>query len=190
MSFQIYSQAFLTPLSIKFNSSSNHTLNKCVYRPRSIRLALASPPPLRPSNSNVPPPDHRPPLTHPIIGEKALSNAIQSSADGSNLVVVMFHARWCRVCKTLASKLDRIIPNFPNVTWLSVDFAQIENKPLCASLDVKILPTFHFYKPIQSLHDGPIDSFTAGPFGAKRLVEHLEDFYQLTEKGNDMKTSS
>ena len=185
-------QAFLTPLSIKLNTASNKTFNKCVYRHRSIHLTLASPPPpLRPSNSNTPPSDHRPPLTHPITGEKDLSNAIESTPHESNLVVVMFHARWCRVCKTLATKLDRIIPNFPNVTWLSVDFANIENKPLCANLDVKILPTFHFYKPIQSLHDGPVDSFTAGPFGAKRLVEHLEAFQcQLTEKESDLRTSS
>lgn len=99
-------------------------------------------------------------------------------ASTSPFVVVMFHARWCRTCKTLAAKLPRVARDFPTVAWVSIDFAEMENKPLCAELSVKLLPTFHIYGRRDADGDAQmalLEQFTAGPFGVKRLVERLHD---------------
>lgn len=77
------------------------------------------------------------------------------------------------MCKTLAAKIPRVAPDFPNVSWLRVDFAELDNKHLCRDIGVKMLPTFRFYRPGMTADDKALDSFTTGPFGVKRLEERL-----------------
>lgn len=91
---------------------------------------------------------------------------------GDSLVVVCFVANWCRVCRTLLTKVRRLSSAHPELVFVTVDFAHEDNKPLCSALGVKLLPTFHFYR---GTHDaaGFSDQFTAGPFGIKRLIERL-----------------
>ncbi|KAI0567684.1 thioredoxin [Gracilaria domingensis] len=144
--------------------------SKCQRRPPHLSVATP-PPPVRPSDKSSSN-EHASPA-QPLVGAESLQRALLT-APPEKLVVVMFHARWCRVCKTLGSKLFRVAEQFPDVMWLSIDFAELENKPLCAKLGVKLLPTFRFYKP-QADIDQAVDHFTTGPFGAKRLVEHLEE---------------
>lgn len=78
------------------------------------------------------------------------------------------------MCKTLSSKLYRVTQRFPNILWLAVDFAEVPNKQLSSQLGVRLLPTFRFYQPGANIDDA-LDHFTSGPFGAKRLIERLED---------------
>ncbi|CAN8073304.1 unnamed protein product [Agarophyton chilense] len=156
-----------TPLRLSPTVLPPHS--KCHRRP--LQLSVATPPPpLRPSDKSSSH-EHASPA-QPLVGAESLQRALLTTPPGK-LVAVMFHARWCRVCKTLAPKLHRVAEQFPDVIWLSVDFAELPNKPLSAQLGVKLLPTFRFYNPQANIDDA-VDHFTTGPFGVKRLVEHLE----------------
>ncbi|PXF46751.1 Thioredoxin-like 2, chloroplastic [Gracilariopsis chorda] len=161
--------AFTNPSPLRNVTSFGPLSPTCHRRPPQLSIA-SPPPPLRPSDKGLPQ-EHASPA-EPLMGADALRTAL-NAAPTDKLVVVMFHARWCRVCRTLSSKLFRVAEDFPNVVWFSVDFAELPNKPLCARLNVKLLPTFRFYKPKADI-DEALDHFTTGPFGAKRLVEHLE----------------
>lgn len=133
---------------------------------------MATPsPPLRPSDKSTPHETASPAL--PVVGAEALQREL-TIAPADKFIVVMFQARWCRVCKTLSSKLSRVAERFPNVVWLGVDHVEVPNKELCSQLNVKLLPTFRFYQPGAAIDDA-LDHFTIGPFGAKRLIERLED---------------
>lgn len=160
---------FTTPSPLHNVTNSGLPPSTCYRRPPQLSIATP-PPPLRPSDKGLPQ-EHASPA-EPLIGVDALQTALNATP-ANKLAVVMFHARWCRVCRTLSSKLFRVAEDFPNVVWLSVDFAELPNKPLCARLNVKLLPTFRFYNPNADI-DEALDHFTTGPFGAKRLVEHLE----------------
>lgn len=111
-----------------------------------------------------------------LVGRESLQRAL-SGASGSTPVIVFFHARWCRVCKTLAAKLPQVAQRYPRLAWYHVDFAVFENKPLCKDLAVRLLPTFRLYwgGALDTQHE---EDFTTGPFGAKRLEERLEQFFE------------
>lgn len=73
---------------------------------------------------------------------------------GEKLVVVEFFASWCGSCKALFPKLCQIAAEHPEIEFLKVNFD--ENKTMCKSLNVKVLPFFHFYRGA----DGQLDSFS------------------------------
>ncbi|CAH8354243.1 unnamed protein product [Eruca vesicaria subsp. sativa] len=79
---------------------------------------------------------------------KALSEA------GERLVVVEFYGTWCASCRALFPKLCKTAVENPNILFLKVNFD--ENKPMCKSLNVKVLPYFHFYRGA----DGQLESFS------------------------------
>lgn len=168
--------------SIPLSTSSHTSLPSPRHRSPRPHLRL---PPLRSSVAS-PPPLHNPSdheqavssLLPPIKGFSALNAALSPSSytSADTLIVVMFHARWCRVCKTLAHKISRIAPTYTDVIWLSVDFAEMENKGLCRDLGVRFLPTFRFYRPGMAPNDRPLEDFTSGPFGVKRVQERLKPY--------------
>ncbi|KAF8051794.1 hypothetical protein N665_1665s0011 [Sinapis alba] len=79
---------------------------------------------------------------------KALSEA------GERLVIVEFYGTWCASCRALFPKLCKTAVENPNILFLKVNFD--ENKPMCKSLNVKVLPYFHFYRGA----DGQLESFS------------------------------
>ncbi|CAN7015039.1 unnamed protein product [Brassica rapa subsp. trilocularis] len=79
---------------------------------------------------------------------KALSEA------GERLVIVEFYGTWCASCRALFPKLCKTAVENPNIVFLKVNFD--ENKPMCKSLNVKVLPYFHFYRGA----DGQLESFS------------------------------
>lgn len=171
---------FTPPLPI--TASPLHAPHACSLRARRApsppRLSVATPP--------APPPlpsDHDDTISliaPPILGLSSLNAALSAPpslvASPDTLLVVIFHARWCRVCKTLLHKLPRIAPMYPHVKWLSVDFAEHENKQLCRELGVKLLPTFQFYRPGAVAGTAVLEQFTSGPFGIKRVEERLQPY--------------
>lgn len=133
------------------------------------RMALAPPPP-RPPVQDLPHSEQ--PWCAQVVGRDALEDILISSGDA--FVVVCFVANWCRVCRTLLSKVRRLSDAHPELVFATVDFAHADNKPLCSSLGVKLLPTFHFYRGAREAADFTVQ-FTAGPFGIKRLIERLAE---------------
>ncbi|KAI5074058.1 hypothetical protein GOP47_0012071 [Adiantum capillus-veneris] len=91
----------------------------------------------------------------------ALSNA------GEKLVVVEFFATWCGSCKALYPKLCQLAGEHPDIEFLKVNFD--ENKAMCKSLNVKVLPYFHFYRGAE----GRLDSFSCSLSKLAKLKEAI-----------------
>ncbi|CAM8949888.1 unnamed protein product [Rhodiola kirilowii] len=69
-------------------------------------------------------------------------NALSQAEE--RLVVVDFYGTWCASCRALFPKLCKIAEEHPEILFLKVNFD--ENKSLCKSLNIKVLPYFHFYR--------------------------------------------
>ncbi|KAL3625373.1 hypothetical protein CASFOL_030827 [Castilleja foliolosa] len=76
------------------------------------------------------------------------------SGAGDRLVIVEFYGTWCASCRALFPKLCKTAQENPDILFLKVNFD--ENKPMCKSLNVKVLPYFHFYRGA----DGQLESFS------------------------------
>ncbi|XP_073276903.1 thioredoxin-like 2, chloroplastic [Primulina huaijiensis] len=76
------------------------------------------------------------------------------SQAGDKLVIVEFYGTWCASCRALFPKLCRTAEEHPDILFLKVNFD--ENKPMCKSLNVKVLPNFHFYRGA----DGQLEAFS------------------------------
>ncbi|KAJ9167944.1 hypothetical protein P3X46_019531 [Hevea brasiliensis] len=76
------------------------------------------------------------------------------SQAGDRLVIVEFYGTWCASCRALFPKLCRTAEEHPEILFLKVNFD--ENKPMCKSLNVKVLPYFHFYRGAH----GQLESFS------------------------------
>nr|XP_019068730.1 thioredoxin-like 2-1, chloroplastic isoform X2 [Solanum lycopersicum] len=76
------------------------------------------------------------------------------SQAGDKLVIVEFYGTWCASCRALFPKVCMIAEKHPEILFIKVNFD--ENKSLCKSLNVKVLPYFHFYRGA----DGLLDSFS------------------------------
>ncbi|OAY53907.1 thioredoxin-like 2, chloroplastic [Manihot esculenta] len=76
------------------------------------------------------------------------------SRAGDRLVIVEFYGTWCASCRALFPKLCRTAEEHPDILFLKVNFD--ENKPMCKSLNVKVLPYFHFYRGAH----GQLESFS------------------------------
>ncbi|KAH9621132.1 hypothetical protein KSS87_023804 [Heliosperma pusillum] len=73
---------------------------------------------------------------------------------GDKLVVAEFYGTWCASCRALFPKLCRMAEEHPDILFLKVNFD--ENKPMCKSMNVKVLPYFHFYRGA----DGKVEDFS------------------------------
>lgn len=71
-----------------------------------------------------------------------LAEAI-AAAEGK-LVILEFYASWCGSCRALYPKLCKLAAEHEDIVFLKINFD--ENKALCKSLNVKVLPYFHFYR--------------------------------------------
>ncbi|KAK9142425.1 hypothetical protein Syun_011825 [Stephania yunnanensis] len=76
------------------------------------------------------------------------------SQAGDKLVIVEFYGTWCASCRALFPKLCKTAEEHPEIMFLKVNFD--ENKPMCKSLNVKVLPFFHFYRGA----DGQLEAFS------------------------------
>lgn len=186
---------FSSPSRHASSSSSSYSSSSATTRRLRSRCAVASPP------LELPPTFDGDALRrrlskleivlpcHPLVGLDALDQALlaaSASASASTSiaalpVVVFFHARWCRVCKTIRYKLPSIAKAYPQFVWYDVDFAIPDNKVVCRDLDVKLLPTFRLYRPGCRGPGDPVDEFNTGPFGKKEVIQHLEAFLADTE---------
>ncbi|KAH7416284.1 hypothetical protein KP509_14G084200 [Ceratopteris richardii] len=89
------------------------------------------------------------------------------SSAGEKLVVVEFFATWCGSCKALYPKLCQLAAEHPDIDFLKVNFD--ENKSMCKSLNVKVLPYFHFYRGAE----GRLDSFSCSLSKLSKLKEAI-----------------
>ena len=88
---------------------------------------------------------------------------------GDALVVVDFYARWCGACRALYPKLCKLAAENPDAVFLKVEFD--DNKDMCRSMGVKVLPFFHVYRG----KDGKVASFSASVSKVHRLRDALAE---------------
>ncbi|CAH2293996.1 thioredoxin [Pelobates cultripes] len=70
---------------------------------------------------------------------------------GGKLVVVDFTATWCGPCKMIAPFFEKLSQQYPNVVFLKVDVDDAQD--VAAHCDIKCMPTFHFYKNNEKVHE-------------------------------------
>ncbi|KZV20380.1 Atypical CYS HIS rich thioredoxin 2, partial [Dorcoceras hygrometricum] len=87
------------------------------------------------------------------------------SEAGDKLVIVEFYGTWCASCRAI---FPRTADEHPDIVFLKVNFD--ENKSLCKSLNVKVLPHFHFYRGA----DGLLESFSCSLAKFQKVKEAIE----------------
>nr|GMD41231.1 thioredoxin-like 2, chloroplastic [Ipomoea batatas] len=70
--------------------------------------------------------------------------------------------------KVPSFKLCRTATEHPEILFLKVNFD--ENKPMCKSLNVKVLPYFHFYRGA----DGQLESFSCSLAKFQKIKDAIE----------------
>ncbi|CAA0834962.1 Thioredoxin-like 2-2- chloroplastic [Striga hermonthica] len=90
------------------------------------------------------------------------------SEAGDRLVIVEFYGTWCASCRALFPKLCRTAQEHPDILFLKVNFD--ENKPMCKSLNVKVLPFFHFYRGA----DGQLEAFSCSLAKFQKIKDAIE----------------
>lgn len=95
-------------------------------------------------------------------------DAVAVSQD--RLVVLKIFAPWCRSCRALHPKVNRLAREFPEVTFFKMDYEK--NKELCYRLGVSSMPTFLFYHGAA----GEIEKFSCGPMRAGVIREKIDNF--------------
>ncbi|XWS35592.1 hypothetical protein CRYUN_Cryun20dG0010500 [Craigia yunnanensis] len=90
------------------------------------------------------------------------------SQAGDRLVIVEFYGTWCASCRALFPKFCKTAEEHPEIIFLKVNFD--ENKPMCKSLNVKVLPYFHFYRGA----DGQLESFSCSLAEFQKIKDAIE----------------
>lgn len=85
------------------------------------------------------------------------------------LIVLKIFAPWCRSCRAVAPKVNRLAREFSEILFVKMDYER--NKELCKRLDVRIMPTFIFYAGAR----GEIEKFSCGPARAGIIREKIEN---------------
>ncbi|XP_066460484.1 thioredoxin-like isoform X1 [Eleutherodactylus coqui] len=70
---------------------------------------------------------------------------------GDKLVVVDFTATWCGPCKMIAPFFEELSKKYPDVVFIKVDVDDAQDVAL--HCDIKCMPTFHFYKNGERVHE-------------------------------------
>ncbi|XP_047338982.1 thioredoxin-like 2-1, chloroplastic [Impatiens glandulifera] len=87
---------------------------------------------------------------------------------GEKLVIVEFYGTWCASCRALFPKLCKTAQEHPEILFLKVNFD--ENKTMCKSLKVKVLPFFHFYRGA----DGLLEYFSCSLAKFQKIKDAIE----------------
>ncbi|XP_016469994.2 thioredoxin-like 2-1, chloroplastic isoform X1 [Nicotiana tabacum] len=103
------------------------------------------------------------------------------SQAGDRLVIVDFYGTWCASCRALFPKVCMIAEKHPEILFLKVNFD--ENKSLCKSLNVKVLPYFHFYRGV----DGLLDSFSCSLAKLQKLKDAIANYNPAHAKESSLK---
>ncbi|KAK3438951.1 hypothetical protein EUGRSUZ_C03890 [Eucalyptus grandis] len=90
------------------------------------------------------------------------------SQAGDRLVIVEFYGTWCASCRALFPKLCKTAQEHHEILFLKVNFD--ENKPMCKSLNVKVLPYFHFYRGA----DCQVESFSCSLAKFQKIKDAIE----------------
>eukprot|EP00747_Dinoflagellata_sp_TGD_P026254 gnl/TRDRNA2_/TRDRNA2_131794_c2_seq1.p1 gnl/TRDRNA2_/TRDRNA2_131794_c2~~gnl/TRDRNA2_/TRDRNA2_131794_c2_seq1.p1 ORF type:complete len:209 (-),score=37.87 gnl/TRDRNA2_/TRDRNA2_131794_c2_seq1:295-891(-) len=105
------------------------------------------------------------------LQQEEFLSAQQGNAD--SLIVIKFYAKWCRACKMMGPKVEKLAAEFPKVRFFEVDYDA--NKDFCKSKQIKTLPFFEIYRGA----NGKVDGFPCGPTKIKILQEKVVNSSKL-----------
>ncbi|GLJ05222.1 hypothetical protein SUGI_0014060 [Cryptomeria japonica] len=105
------------------------------------------------------------PNMHDIHSTQEFLDALSQA--GEKLVIAEFYGTWCGSCRALYPKLCKMAAELPDIVFLKVNFD--ENKPMCKSLNIKVLPYFHFYRGAE----GRIESFSCSLAKFQKLKDAI-----------------
>jgi len=105
------------------------------------------------------------PNMHDICSTQEFLDALNQAGD--KLVISEFYGTWCGSCRALYPKLCKIAAEHPEIVFLKINFD--ENKPMCKSLNIKVLPYFHFYRGAE----GRIESFSCSLAKFQKLKDAI-----------------
>lgn len=105
-----------------------------------------------------------------ITSSHEFLEALSQAALQDKLVLVDFYSIGCRSCKALYPKICQLAAENPNLEILTVNF--YDNKALCRSLNVNIMPFFHFYRG----SEGRIDAFSCSLSKISKLREAVAKY--------------
>ncbi|CAM6127743.1 unnamed protein product [Calypogeia fissa] len=112
-----------------------------------------------------------------IIDVHSTEEFVESlSAAGEKLVIVEFYATWCGSCRALFPKFCKIAAEYSDINFLKVNFD--ENKPMCKSLNVKVLPFFHIYRGAE----GRLEAFSCSLSKLQRLKDAIAKHHDCGEE--------
>lgn len=101
----------------------------------------------------------------------SVQELVDSLADaGDRLVIIDIYAKWCNACRALYPKLCRLMVEHPDVVLLKVDFD--DNRQMCKTLNVKVLPFFQLYRGAE----GKVDGFSCSVSKLQRLKDALDNY--------------
>ncbi|KAL3765753.1 hypothetical protein ACHAWU_009721 [Discostella pseudostelligera] len=78
------------------------------------------------------------------------ASVIEEGRREGRLVVVRFHATWCKKCQTLRPSFDKLAISHPHITFVDVPILET-NTNLHQGLGVKSVPYGHIYHPTNGL---------------------------------------
>lgn len=106
--------------------------------------------------------------THILENRDEYDALIEKATAENRVVAIKFYAGWCRACKAMKPKYDRVTEDWPDVEFYELLFEN--NKALCRELGIKVLP----YVEIIAGDAGKVEGFTCGSSKIPLLQEKLE----------------
>lgn len=98
------------------------------------------------------------------------------------MVVVRFHAPWCKTCKAIKVAYDRLAAANPDLKFVDVALTN-KNPELRDRMDVQAVPFGHLYHPQAGLVEtNPLDRRNLTSF-KKVLASYREGKCELSEEG-------
>ncbi|KAL7440663.1 hypothetical protein ACHAXH_004882 [Discostella pseudostelligera] len=88
--------------------------------------------------------------TKSITSLEDFASVIEEGRREGKLVVVRFHATWCKKCQSLRPSFDKLAISHPNITFVDVPILE-SNTNLHQGLGVKSVPYGHIYHPTNGL---------------------------------------
>ena len=138
--------------------------------------------PRRPATSLYAKPLARKQSSHvPAIVDEDTFLAAMSKSAGDKVVAIKFYAGWCRACKTIAPRFERLAKEFGDeAAFFEIEFSA--NKDLCRRLDIKKLPCVQFFRGAE----GHVATVMCGPSKFPDVRLKLEDLLGHSHHPDDV----
>jgi len=104
-----------------------------------------------------------------LENEAAFNAKGDEAASEDKIVVVALFASWCRVCAAVKPKMKRVIKDWPDVEFCSIQLDK-GNKPFAKKNGIKTLPWIWIFAGKK----GQVESFQMGPGKLPKLSESLQ----------------